>query len=319
MKELYRKYQKLIKADKNFSRSYVNVQFCEQQATDIIKDKISHDKPLMIARFGANELNVILNYIYINKGFFANFSNLITGIPFFFKYKKGVVSNFFDVAGFFPATKDNLDRFAELSLEDLPCIDVLGSWQSHEKFLFHLMSPHIVRVRISDLSPVTNPVHPWTVALQGKKVLVVHPFEETIRQQYNKRQLLFKNNDLLPEFELKTLKAVQSVAGNGSDTGFKDWFDALDYMKEKISNVDFDIAIIGCGAYGMPLAAHVKRMGKQSFHLGGETQIMFGIKGKRWEQPSYNYQELFYNEHWTRPLQADIPKDINKVEGGCYW
>lgn len=319
MKEIYRKYQKLIKADKNFSRSYINVQFCEQQAVDIIKEKISNNKPLMIARFGANELSVILNYMYINKGFFANFSNLIRGIPFFFKYKKGVVSNFFEVAGFFPATKDNLDRYARLSLEDLPYIDVLGSWQSHEKYLYPFMSPGLVRVRISDLSPVANALHPWTEALKGKRVLVVHPFEETIRQQYRKRQVLFKNTALLPEFELKTLKAVQSVAGNGSDTGFKDWFAALDYMKEKISAINFDIAIIGCGAYGMPLAAHVKRMGKQAFHLGGETQIMFGIKGKRWEQPSYNYNEIFYNEHWTRPLSIDVPKNINKVEDGCYW
>ena len=46
----------------------------------------------------------------------------------------------------------------------------------------------------------------------------------------------------------------------------------------------FDIAIIGCGAYGLPLAAKLKKEGRQAIHLAGVTQLMFGIKGKRWEE-----------------------------------
>lgn len=30
---------------------------------------------------------------------------------------------------------------------------------------------------------------------------------------------------------------------------------------------DYDVAIIGCGAYGMHLAAHAKRKGKIAIHL----------------------------------------------------
>ena len=50
--------------------------------------------------------------------------------------------------------------------------------------------------------------------LRGKKVLVIHPFAETIQHQYEqKRTLLFKNPDVLPEFQLETIKAVQSLGG----------------------------------------------------------------------------------------------------------
>ena len=28
---------------------------------------------------------------------------------------------------------------------------------------------------------------------------------------------------------------------------------------------------LGCGAYGFPLAAHVKRMGKKAIHMGGSN------------------------------------------------
>lgn len=38
---------------------------------------------------------------------------------------------------------------------------------------------------------------------------------------------------------------------------------------------DFDVAIIGCEAYGFPLAARLKRAGKIVVHMGGATQILF--------------------------------------------
>ena len=43
-------------------------------------------------------------------------------------------------------------------------------------------------------------------------------------------------------------------------------------MEDGIAEIDFEVALIGCGAYGLPLAAHVKRLGKKAVHLGGATQ-----------------------------------------------
>jgi hypothetical protein len=319
VKKAYSTYQKLIKADLVFSRTTANAEFTSQQATDLIRERVLSGEPLMISRFGANELNCILNYHFIHQGVAGNFRNILTGIPFFFNMNKNIIQSMNINAGFFPPTTENIIKYCQLSLSDLPEIDILGSWLNHEKFLYDYMPSTHKRVRLWDLSPVSNPISPWTIALKGKKVLVIHPFEETIKKQFKKRSLLFDNQELLPDFELKTLKAVQSVAGNGTVSGFKDWFEALESMQEKVLSIDFDFAILGCGAYGMPLAAFIKRMGKQAIHLGGETQIMFGIKGKRWEAPSYNYNNLFYNEHWTRPLNIDKPANAEKVEGACYW
>ena len=78
---------------------------------------------------------------------------------------------------------------------------------------------------------------------------------------------------------------------------------------------DFDIAIIGCGAYGLPLAAYVKSIGKQSIHLAGKTQLLFGIKGKRWHDDPLTP----YNKYWISPLPEDTPKNDTKIEKGCYW
>ena len=104
---------------------------------------------------------------------------------------------------------------------------------------------------------------PWSAALAGKKVLVIHPFEESIKYQYERREFLFDDPEVLPSFELKTLKAVQSI-GNNTE-GFKDWFSALKYMEQMIRIIDFDIALIGCGAYAFPLAAYVKETRKKKY------------------------------------------------------
>ena len=127
-----------------------------------------------------------------------------------------------------------------------------------------------------------------------------------------------------------TLKAVQTVAGTKSE--FADWFAALRWMENEISQTDFDIAIIGCGAYGLPLAAHVKRLGKQAIHMAGGTQLLFGILGRRWteEYPlkktwyyrdqaiSLDYTPIF-NDSWIYPLPCDTVEGAGVVEGACYW
>lgn len=149
--------------------------------------------------------------------------------------------------------------------------------------------------------------------------MVVHPFVDSIRYQYeHNRDKLFGNPDVLPEFkELLTVKAVQTISDQ-QDERFDTWFDALQFMKDEISKLDFDIALIGCGAYGMCLAAHVKRMGKQAVHLAGWTQMLFGVYGERWikDQPQYS---KYINEYWIRPLESEKPKGAEKVENGCYW
>lgn len=156
---------------------------------------------------------------------------------------------------------------------------------------------------------------PWTMALKGKKILVIHPFESTIKKQYAKRELLFENKNVLPDFELKTLQAVQSAAGN--PVNFETWFDALKYMCDEVDKLDFDIALIGAGAYGLPLAAHVKRCGKKSVHVGGALQILFGIKGNRWDHCHF-YQNL-YNSNWTRASKEETPQRSSVIEGATYW
>jgi len=284
-------------------------------ANDLIYSVLKEDKPCMIARFGAFELNCLVNYIGVKyKERFKSFRYFIKGQTPEWWWNQSLLQHMHTNAGFFPINTAKIENFCEQMLNDMTEVNILGSWLKQESF-FQENLKNAKRVVLEDLEPffATNP---WTRALKGKKVLVVHPFAETIKKQYQKREYLF-DNDLLPEFELTTIKAVQSIAG--TNTPFADWFEALESMKTKIDKIDYDICIIGAGAYGFPLAAHVKRMGKKSIHLAGATQLLFGIIGKRWEEYIvWPYINLF-NEHWVRPGENEKPKNVKAVEGGCYW
>ena len=273
---------------------------CPQDGNDKIQRMIQNGYPFAVSRFGSTELSVILRReAHKNHRFYKNNDiNLCT------------------LSGFFPNDERLMDQFSELMLNIVGDVDLLGVWfSSLEEYIVAEYMQSTMLTHLVAIEPYAYK-NPWSKMLEGKKVLVIHPFEESIKKQYTLREKIFQNSDILPEFELKTIKAVQTIAGEKDDR-FATWFDALEYMEAKIREMDFDIAIIGCGAYGMPLAVEVKRMGKQAIHMGGATQILFGIKGARWDNnPSI---AGMYNEYWIRPNENERCKDGSLVEGGCYW
>ncbi len=294
-----------------------------QRASDFIYELLISPEPCMIARFGSTEMNIVVNYLSIHENNHS-WKKYITGESYdWWWHEKGVLQ-FREWSGFFPLDEELLCQFSELMISDAQQVDILGSWLDNEYLLIG-NPPRVKRVMLLALEPYWAE-QPWTRALKGKKVLVIHPFAKLIEKQYREHRIqLFRNPDVLPEFELQTIQAVQSLGGDGGQ--FKTWFDALHYMEDEIDKRDYDIALIGCGAYGFPLAAHVKRSGKKAVHVGGALQLLFGIKGRRWEIPNYGgdllgrvnpYPELF-NEFWCRPGDEVKPSNAQKVEGACYW
>lgn len=290
------------------------------KASELIYNLLVQDKPCMIARFGAFELATIVNYLGI-KNPYHSILKFIKGEQPEWWWNEKLIQYMNTNAGFFPPTHEAITRFCELMIADAQQMDILCSWQKTELYLNKYFSQQIIKVNREKSNPFFAH-NPWTRALKGKKILVVHPFAQSICKQYSNREALFENHDLLPDFaSLKVIKAVQSIGG--SNDGFKDWFDALNYMKGEINKCDFDICLIGCGAYGFPLAAHVKRLGKKAVHIGGTLQLYFGIKGKRWESQGYigtdHDYSLLFNEHWIRPSETETPQNNSNIENGCYW
>lgn len=287
-------------------------------SNQLIFDFLQAGKPAMISRFGTPESKCLLNYLELkearNKEFFSSLHAKFTGSVS--TWRTDVKIDLQDLVGFFPTSDDMLERFAAFYIEQVKKIDAIGVWGfvPGESFLIEKYSSNATPYDPKALEPYffTNP---WSKALEGKKVLVIHPFTSSIKKQYAKRENLFADKSVLPDFELKTITAVQSIAG--TKTQYSNWFDALASMQMQIDATDFDVAIIGAGSYGLPLSSYVKEKGKIAIHIGGATQILFGIKGKRWDD--HPIISKLYNENWLRPDPSELVPEAQKVEGGCYW
>ena len=272
----------------------------KQEGNELISGLIKSNKPFMVSRFGATELNCIKCYL----------DNI--------DYNDTVKYRIKNHAGVFPDNNDTLSRFSKIYINSAKEADVIGVWgiKKKKRVIDEYCPKNVKLVEPRAIEPYYFNA-PWSKDLYDKKVLVIHPFEQSIKKQYtNNRELLFEDKLVLPKFkDLIVIKAVQSIAGE--ITEFNDWIEAYNYMCDEISKVDFDIAIIGAGAYGLPLSAYIKSIGKQAIHMGGATQILFGIKGMRWD--NHEYISKLYNEAWVRPTCAETPKQSVKVEGGSYW
>jgi len=276
-----------------------------QEGNDYIFQLLSKNEPCIISRFGSTELSIVYNYLQIqnNKKNKWNPQNI-----------KALENN----SGFFPADSQSVTKFSEVFSENITHIDALGVWFNEvEDIISEKYCSQAQLIRLESIEPYYH-ANPWSRILENKKVLVVHPFAQSIQKQYTQnREFLFADKGVLPVFSLETIQAVQSLADNKKKLPFKTWFEALDYMCKEISKKDFDIAIIGAGAYGLPLASFVKSIGKQAIHMAGATQILFGIWGNRWENVP-NIKKL-KNDYWIRPSEEEKPKGAENVEGACYW
>ena len=217
----------------------------------LIIQSIMSFKPLMVSRFGCSEARCIGEGYGILYGCIK-------------RYRPKTLNAIYNLSGVFPyGDEGSVRQFFELTCDAIKDIDLLGVWTTE-------MQDYLVDTKCRKDSKITDldniepfrTDNPWTQALKGKKVIVVHPFKETIESQYSRREKLYSNPLMLPEFDLRVIKAVQTIAGQ-QDQRFSEWKQALYFMYEECIKEDFDVAIIGCGAYGMPLASMLKRRGKR--------------------------------------------------------
>ena len=156
-----------------------------QAASNVIREKLLAPVPCMIARFGNTELRTILRRWNRTQGsLVANACRYALGRQGPFWWDEEIRQEVRTLSGFFPCTNEALDRFGDLFFRDVSGIDVLAVWAAGEAALSGLF-PEAQFIPLLDLEPF-HQRDPWTVALAGRTVLVVHPFEESIHRQYEK-------------------------------------------------------------------------------------------------------------------------------------
>lgn len=303
-------YRKLVYRGKRYRPKKISGHkvITAHEGNQKLKEMIISGKPFAAIRYGGTEMNTYVDAKMYETGLKKSLS-------------QRVINDMQRQSGFFPNDVRLMPRYASLIEETSREIDFLATYATRlENYMVSsFMSKDICVSDNRALEPFYfQHNEPWSKALEGKRVLVIHPFEDSIRKQYAIRDKLFEDPDVLPEFELYTLKAVQTIVGT-KDERFETWFDALEYMYNEAMKIPFDVALLGCGAYGQPLACMLKKAGKQAIHIGGATQILFGIIGRRWELNSKEVSAMF-NEHWIHPSAEETPRNKSANEfGGAYW
>jgi hypothetical protein len=170
-----------------------------------------------------------------------------------------------------------------------------------------------------DRSPRADDARCWLPSLKGRRLLLVHPFAELLRSRADR----------------ETFEAVWAKTGKrwfdpaavdalefpyGTDPATHERFptarDLLDEITDDIARRDFDVALIGAGGLGDPIAAFVKGLGKVGFCLGGHTQVLFGVIGDRWRD-NEEWQRDYFNDAWISTPEDSRPDQV--PAGEHYW
>ena len=160
---------------------------------------------------------------------------------------------------------------------------------------------------------------PWTHSLLGKKVLIISPFIESFKKQLKVGFTIDKNKPIfLEEQEFTFYKPYNTLAGNELH---EDCLKTLELMINDISKINFDIALLSCGSYGPILCNLIKqKLNKSAIYMGGGLQLLFGVKGKRWETHDI-ISKIIENSDvpFINPSEDEQIPNYKIVENGCYW
>jgi hypothetical protein len=263
------------------------------------------DRPGAAGKIGGTEMKLINRYFHRrdSTGYCADFGKWGRLAPI--------------ASGIYPNDGATLSRFCRAYLETVREVDLLAVWYNFgEARVRREYAPHAEIFQLTGLEPFLNE-RPWSRNLAGKRVVVVTPFEKSVLAQYARREKIWPAApEMLPEFRLRVVRCQQS-AGIIDKLEYPDWFAGLEDLKRQLGLEPFDVAIIGAGAWSLPLAVHAKSLGAFGIHLGGATQLLFGIMGSRWKaNPNFS---RFINDAWTMPSADERPTKATLQENACYW
>lgn len=233
-------------------------------------------------------------------------------------------------AGIWPPTDYHIQNWYLDTLHAIRSSDVLvAGWYEPlaalEGQLLDTVNPSSPRIPLRSLEPYyVPPEKRWTQLLAGQRVAVVSSFAETAHKQIRKAEDIWPHlsESLLPShatwIPIRTGYAPVLARGRAEwPTHIQNSEKAAADVVYRVMEAKARIAIIGCGGLGMPIASELKRRGVIAIVLGGATQVLFGIKGRRWE--THSVIKHFWNEDWAWPAEEETPGGAKQIEGGCYW
>ena len=285
-----------------------------QKSNDILINFIIRKKPFIVMRFGIGP-ETLLSYRYYQQGLkslisYKDMNTILTNCGIYcINNEQNNFSVYFD----------NVNKCIKNS-------DVLASFGGQLETIEDRYSKDydIMRLDFKVLEPfyiLDEDIQPWTHSLVDKKVLIIHPFVDSFQKQLKNNFHIFEDESkkiFLDSQEFVFYKAYQTHAFNHLH---QNWLETFEIMCNDIKEIDFDIALLGCGGYGLPLCNYIKtELNKSAIYIGGGLQLLFGVMGSRWE--NFDYWKKVISENNTqfiKPSGNEIIQNKNIIEKGCYW
>jgi hypothetical protein len=232
-------------------------------------------------------------------------------------------------AGVFPIThREHLIKWRYAAVDAIRNSDVLVSgWYlplvDSEQALLRTIGFNGPQIPLRSLEPYyVEPEYQWTQLLSGHRVAVVSSFTQTMQTQIEKKDAIWLNKIVLSNTIdwswVQTGYSPDIAKGkNEWPPGIHSWSEAVDYVVSSVIAEGARFALIGCGGLGMPIAKALKDRGVIAIVLGGAIQVLFGIKGRRWQ--NHDIISNYWNDAWVYPSKEEIPSNARIIEGGCYW
>jgi hypothetical protein len=308
-----------------------------QQASREIASLLSDTTPIFLSRIGGSDTNAVAKYLALKE------RGILSGTDSEILWHRGRAAAY---NGYYDRT-NNVQTFFRYCDELISCHESSEHSFMCNSQLLSMYFPNAInkaffQKEINNRDELANLVsrvtregsktfyfyelveslvlNPWTLfnlfstILPGKRVLVISPFSESIRKNFHNRHAFFKKYEY-PQFELVTINSPITYAGLPAQLyPHSDWFETLASLRDEISREQFDVALLSCGSYAMPLGTYIAQsLNRKAIYVGGVLQLYFGIMGRR-------YKGIFFTdqlnlERFIYPMERDkYIKHVNLSE-----
>ena len=231
-------------------------------------------------------------------------------------------------SGLFPADVTFYQQYNERYVDALRELDYLGVFPDmvaryrpmikHHRFDFALMS---YLDQEPDRSAPSDEANCYLPLFQGKRLLLISSYATLLAERATQakfeqvwgktgKRWFFPTSVTALEFPYGYPTTAQPQYANS--------IALLASIKRRMSQVEFDVALIAAGGMAIPIAAYAKSIGKIGIDLGGHLQILFGILGNRWRNRP-KWQTRYFNAHWIDMPARFKPQTPYQADDGAYW
>ena len=137
-------------------------------------------------------------------------------------------------------------------------------------------------------------LHDFKIWGEGKKILIISPFSESIKYQTKSDRINnLINNYTFPNFKLVTYNTPitynKGLSDLENEVDTNNWLEQCKKMEGEISQLDFDVALLACASYATNLGNFIStKMNKKAINIGGALNVIFNIYGKRYDSTFFN-------------------------------